>query len=80
MVGQGVYRITVAGVLGTHWSSWLGNMRITHRQSATGECLTDIEGVVADQAALRGLMCRVWDLHLRVVSVLEISSGGEHHA
>mgnify|MGYP001826307122 FL=1 len=36
---------------------------------------TTLAGAVADQAALRGLLCRLWDLNLTVVSVQRIERG-----
>ncbi len=80
MDGPAVFRITVAEILGEHWSPWLYDMAITHRVGEAGERLTDLEGVVRDQAALRGLLDRIWNLHLRIVSVVEVSRGEDSHA
>jgi hypothetical protein len=51
------------------WSDWLGNMRVVVRKEADGTALTTISGELADQAALRGLLNRLWDLNLTLYSV-----------
>jgi hypothetical protein len=60
-----IYEIRLEGQLDSSWSEWLGEMRITHLE--TGESL--LTGPVADQAALHGLLNRIRDLNLKLVSV-----------
>lgn len=61
-----VYRIRVRGHLDRNWSQWLGGMTIAHE--ANGE--TVMMGPVRDQAALFGLLMRVRDLGLTLISVI----------
>lgn len=58
------YEIRVEGVLDQRWTAWFEDLEITsdHNQ-------TVISGPVADQAALHGLLNRVCDLGLVLVSV-----------
>jgi hypothetical protein len=57
------------GVLGSRWSDWFEGLRIT--SDAAGE--SSISGVIADQAALHGLLAKVRDLGLVLVEVRRIN-------
>lgn len=60
-----VYQIRIKGQLGAQWGAWFDGMTIT--QTANGETL--ITGLVADQAALYGLLRKVRDLGLPLLAV-----------
>jgi hypothetical protein len=60
-----VYRIRVAGRLDARWSSWFDGFQIEADQDGS----TSLTGAVADQAALHGLLTRVRDLGLELISV-----------
>ena len=60
-----VYRIRLKEKLDQCWSAWLGGMMVNHE--ANGE--TVLTGEVVDQAALHGLLSKVRDLHLTLISV-----------
>ena len=70
-----MYRIRVQGILDPNWSEWLESMSIAAEQQPNGCNTTVLTGRVADQAALRGILTRIWDLNLDVISVIRI--GGE---
>ena len=72
-----VYRIRVQGNLDPRWSEWLGSMSVVSEQTAEGLPTTVLAGPVADQAALRGILTRLWDLNLDIVSVTRIGGQGE---
>ncbi len=57
------YRITVQGRIGTRWSAWFDGLTATPSDGTTV-----IEGNV-DQATLRGILSRIWDLNLTLISV-----------
>jgi hypothetical protein len=59
------YEITLAGHLDDRWSTWFGDTTITHEHDGT----TTIRGSVADQAALHGLLARVRDLGVTLISL-----------
>jgi hypothetical protein len=61
------YAIRVRGVLDSTWSSWFEDMDIYSDQP--GESV--ITGPVADQAALHGLLTKIRDLGLPLISVHE---------
>jgi hypothetical protein len=60
-----VYRIRLKEKLDQHWSAWLGGLTVMHE--ANGE--TVLIGEVVDQAALHGLLSKVRDLQLTLLSV-----------
>jgi len=59
------YEITVQGVLGPRWSDWFDGLQLT--SDADGR--TTIAGPVADQAALHGLLTKIRDLGLPLLTV-----------
>jgi hypothetical protein len=67
------YEIRIRGVLDRHWSGWFNGLRVS--SDAPGQTL--IAGPVADQAALHGLLAKVRDLGLPLLSVQRISPGPE---
>ena len=66
--GGARFRIRVQSELDPGWSDWLDGMSIT-ADTCEGRAVTVLEGVVPDQAALRGILSRLWDLNLVVLSV-----------
>jgi hypothetical protein len=61
-----VYQIRIEGHLGQHWSDWFGGLTITLEDN--GETL--LTGPVVDQAALHGLLKKVRDLGMPLLSVV----------
>jgi len=66
------YEIRVKGILDRKWSGWFNGMAISFGQASDGSPLTTLSGTVADQAKLRGLLSKIWDLNLTVLSVTRI--------
>ena len=67
------YQIQVQGTISQRWASWFEGMTITTDRAL----ITTLTGVVADQAALRGILAKLWDLNLTLRSVARIESRGE---
>ena len=67
-----VYQITVEGKIDESWSDWLGGMQLVLRKEATGMRISILTGVLTDQAALRGVLNRLWDLNLVLRSVQQV--------
>jgi hypothetical protein len=65
-----VYEIRIRGRLGSRWNDWFDHMTVTPHTN--GE--TTLTGPVIDQAELHGLLTRLRDLGLRLVSVMEMDS------
>jgi hypothetical protein len=74
-----VYQIRIQGHLGAQWTDWFADLTITLDDN--GETL--LTGPVLDQAALYGLLRKVRDLGLPLVSVvrlqLERTDGPDNH-
>jgi hypothetical protein len=64
----GRYEIRVKGHLDNRWVAWFDGLTLTHE----GDGTTLIHGPVADQAALHGLLQKVRDVGLPLVSVTQI--------
>ncbi|MGH2515558.1 MAG: hypothetical protein ACRDHP_07870 [Ktedonobacterales bacterium] len=64
----GRYEIRLKGHLDTRWAIWFDGLRLSHERDGT----TLIQGPVVDQAALHGLLRRVRDLGLPLVSVNQV--------
>ena len=76
------YEIKIRGRLDESWSEWFCGMSITRQDGSDGSPMTTLTGGVPDQTALRGILSRIWDLNLSLVSVtrLEVQSGDEGQA
>lgn len=69
---NGWYRIRIQGHLDQRWASWFDGLSLTRAADGT----TLLEGRVADQAALHGLLGKVRDMGLPLLSV---TSGAAPH-
>ena len=59
------YQIRVKGHLESHWSAWFDNLTICNQ--ANGEAV--LHGPLTDQAALHGVLMKVRDLGLPLLTV-----------
>ena len=64
-VGPVQYEITVEGHLATRWAAWFDGLSITTEDDGT----TVLRGFVVDQAALHGLLQRLRDLGIPLISL-----------
>jgi hypothetical protein len=72
----GQYEIRIKGHLDDRWDDWFGGLTITLENN--GE--TFLTGPVVDQAALHGLLRKVRDLGMPLISVNRVESGQGHAA
>ena len=63
-----VYQIRVKGHLGSQWTDWFGGLTVTLEDN--GDTL--LTGPIVDQAALHGLLKKVRDLGMPLVSVVSV--------
>jgi hypothetical protein len=63
-----IFRIKIAGQLHENWAHWLNGKIIKIK-----ECSNDTMILIAvpDQAALRGVLNKLWDLNLTIISVTQ---------
>jgi hypothetical protein len=64
------YEVRVEGHLDEHWSTWFDEMTLIREDDGT----TTLRGLVTDQAALHGLLAKVRDLGITLISVEAIGA------
>jgi hypothetical protein len=65
------YQIKIKGHLDQQWSAWFDDLAITHEPN--GETL--LSGPVVDQAALYGLLLKIHNLNLTLLSLNRVEVG-----
>jgi hypothetical protein len=65
------YTIIVKGYLDLEWRDWFDDLDIVH----TGDGNTSLSGMIADQAALYGVLKRINNLGLSLISVNSRTKG-----
>jgi hypothetical protein len=72
----GQYEIRIEGHLDTRWAAWFDGLALTHETDGT----TVLNGPVVDQTALHGLLQKVRDLGLPLVSVIHVEPDLTNHS
>jgi len=70
------YELRIAGHFDAHWSAWFGRLALTLEDDGT----TTLRGPVTDQAELHGLLAKVRDLGVTLVSVTPLDGVGTDDA
>ena len=65
----GIYQIRIKGHLGPKWADWFNGLTITHEEDGN----TLLAGPVVDDAALHGLLKKVRDLGMPLISVITVT-------
>jgi hypothetical protein len=69
----GCYEVCLQGRLDDRWATWFDGMALTTSPDPTGDGVrTVLRGPVVDQAALHGLLARLRDIGLPLVSVTRV--------
>jgi len=71
------YQIRVQGRIGERWSHWFDALTISFEHGRDGIPITMLTGPVVDQADLRGILNKLWDLNLTLISVAQIEVDSE---
>lgn len=71
--GSARYQIKVRGKLGDQWSDWFEGMTVKSEGAET-----IIDGEILDQPALHGILMRIRDLGLPLISIERVSSEGNN--
>jgi hypothetical protein len=64
------YEIRVDGHLGTRWTAWFDGLAVTSERDGT----TVLRGSVVDQAALHGLLQKLRDVGIPLISLTQVIS------
>ena len=67
--GQGIYEIKVKGHIDETWSSWFEDMAITTGFAEDGTPVTTFTGQLINQATLHGVLARIRDINMPLISV-----------
>ncbi len=76
MTEQDRYQIQIQGWIDERWANWFDKLTMTYKDAQDNSPVTVLTGSVIDQAALRGILTKIWDLNLTVISVNRIESEG----
>ncbi len=74
---QADYEIHVEGHLGEGWSSRFDGLTVEAQFNRDGRPITVLKGIIADQAALHGLVNKIRDLGLTLLLVKRLDTGHE---
>ena len=69
---QGIYQIRVKGLLDKAWKSYFQGLTMTPEEHGSGPPTTLLAGLIADQAALHGILERIRDLNLQLLMVQRV--------
>jgi hypothetical protein len=72
--GGGEYEIKVKGHLDERWSYWFEELAITPGFSEDSTPITTFTGHLADQAALHGVLAKIRDMNLPLISVTQVEA------
>ena len=64
-----VYQITIHGNLDPKWSGWFSGMTIS---TDNDSLLSTLTGPISDQAKLRGILNKLWDMNMIIISVHQL--------
>ena len=67
-----IYQIRIEGQLGQQWTDWFEGLSITQEEGST----TLLTGPIVDQSALHGLLKKVRDLGMPLISVNRMETNG----
>ena len=63
------YQIKVLGCIDGSWSNWFDGLTLDTEHAPDGSTITTLTGYITDQSALRGVLVKLWDLNLPLISV-----------
>jgi hypothetical protein len=73
MLKPDYYQIRIEGKIGSHWSDWFSGLTITSGPNNE----TILTGKLQDQADLHGVLMKIRDLHLALISVNRLTQPNE---
>jgi hypothetical protein len=68
------YQIALKGELDPSWSDWLNGYEVNTAVDPDGVRTTILAVKIADQAALRGILNKIWDFNLEIIALQRIGN------
>ena len=65
---SGRYQIVIKGYLDRNWSDWFDGLRVSYDEQDN----TVLSGLISDQPALYGILDRLRDMNLTLITVMRI--------
>ncbi len=72
----GTYRVCVSGRLNAAWAGYFEEMAIAESGDTHGTILTTLTGELPDQAAVQGVLQKLYNLGFPLISVERVDSKG----
>jgi hypothetical protein len=66
------YEIRILGQLDDRWTEWFDGIEMTIEHSGDRLPLTTLNCPAIDQAKLRGILNKIWDMNLNLISVRQV--------
>jgi hypothetical protein len=66
---KSIYKIKIKGILDSSWSDWFDGFTITHQEHQTL-----LVGSVTDQSALLGILTKISQLNLTILSIINLEN------
>ncbi len=66
------YEIQIQGKLDDRWAEWFDGVEITIQHADDRYPITTLNCPAIDQARLRGMLKKIWDLNLNLISVRQV--------
>ncbi|MBN1315128.1 MAG: hypothetical protein JXA42_06655 [Anaerolineales bacterium] len=70
--GPDVYQIQIREKLDRRWSDWFEGLEIAYHQDDRDQYITILTGPIIDQAALYGILQKIHNLNLVLISVQQM--------
>jgi hypothetical protein len=67
------YRIQVHGLVDERMRDWFEDMQVTTESREEGKVISCLSGMVADQAALHGILDRIYTFGYMILSVIRVT-------
>lgn len=75
-----VYQIKVQGSVDPQWSEYFAGLDLAVELDGEQTPFTTLTGRVPDQAALRGMLNKLWDMNVTLISVGQVTAQSQDEA
>lgn len=75
LLNPAVYKIKIQGILDKNWSDYYGGMTIEYAGDPKQDAITILNGILADQSALIGVLNSLHDIGYPILSVEYLIAG-----